>query len=83
MADDLARQIASLQRDTAHRQAITVATVIGIFASVACGLFAPLRWPHAVPSAHSPGMMVCLIVPFAVCFGAGHAIYRVLRWLRG
>ena len=59
-----------------------VAGVVGIFASVACGLMLPFRYPWLVPSARSLGMLVCLLVPFAICLGLGHAVYRLLRWLR-
>ncbi len=79
---DLDRQIAELQRDTRHRQVITVAVVVGIFASVAAGLVLPLRYPWLVPSARSLGMMGCLLVPFAICVGLGQAVYWILRWLR-
>ena len=83
MGEDLDRRIAELQRDTAHRQVITIAVVVGIFASVGCGVLVPLRYPWFVPSARSPGLMICLLVPFAICFGLGHAVYRLLRWRRG
>lgn len=82
MVDGLDRQIAELQRDTRHRQVITVAGVVGIFAGVACGLVLPFRYPWLVPSARSLGMLICLLMPFAICFGLGHAVYRLLRWLR-
>jgi hypothetical protein len=84
MADDidLDRQIAALQRDTRHRQAITIAVVIGIFAGFAGGLVLPFRYPWLVPSVRSPGMLLCLLAPFAICAGAGYVVYRLLRWWR-
>jgi ABC-type uncharacterized transport system permease subunit len=82
MVDDLDRQIAALQRDTRHRQVITVAVVVGIFASVAGSLVLPYRYPWLVPSPRSPGMMLSILMPFAICYGLGHAVYRLLRWLR-
>lgn len=83
MVADLDRQIAALQRDTRYRQAITIAVVVGILASVATGLLAPVRYPWLVPSARSLGMMFCLLAPFAICVGLGHGVYWILRWLRG
>ena len=82
MVENLDRQIVELQRDTRHRQAITVAVVIGIFAGIACGLLLPLQYPWLVPSVRSPQMMICFLALFAVCVGLGHAVYRILRWLR-
>jgi hypothetical protein len=82
MVEDLDRQIAALQRDTRYRQAITASVVLGVLASVITGLVAPLRYPWLIPSARSLGMMLCLLVPFAICLGLGHAAYRLLRWLR-
>jgi len=81
MVADLDHQIAALQRDTRDRQAITIAVVVGIFASVAAGLLVPMRYPWLVPSARSLGMMFCLLVPFAICVGLGQVVYQILRWL--
>ena len=71
----------ALQRDTRNRQVILWSVVIGILASViAFPFLAGTFHPAAM---RDTGLMGVLLLPFAICYGLGQLVYRLLRRVRG
>lgn len=71
----------ALQRDTQNREVIVWSVVIGILASViAFPFLAGAFHPGAV---RDTGLLGVLLLPFAICYGLGQLVYRVLRRVRG
>lgn len=71
----------ALQRDTQNRQVILWSVVIGILASVV--LFPFLAGAFHPGSVRDTGLLGVLLLPFAICYGGGQLVYRVLRRVRG
>ncbi len=71
----------ALQRDTQNRQVILWSVVVGIMASVIAFPF--LAGAFHPGTVRDTGLMGVLLLPFAICYGLGQLVYRVLRRVRG
>ena len=71
----------ALQRDTQNRQVILWSVVVGIVASVIAFPLLAAAFPPA--GMRDTGLMGVLLLPFAICYGLGQLVYRLLRRVRG
>ncbi len=75
--------IEAAQTEQRDRRIIVVAAVIGILASVICGLaFATGgfgSWANGASGGRSPAGLIFFVAPFAICLGIGHIVFRIVR----
>ena len=75
--------IEAVKRERRQRTILVVAAVVGILASVCCGLAFTLdlfgSWTHGATGPRNPAALVFFVAPFAVCMAIGYAIHWVVR----
>lgn len=80
MQDPVIEDALTEQRD---RRVIVVAAVIGIIASIVCGLGFTLGMfgdeVRGAAGARNPAGLLFFGAPFVICLGIGHLVHRIVR----